>query len=420
MSKKKSIECRVEGFRSRYKYEPISFDAGTNLSLTLDGETGPKGISAKAADLLDFAAAIYQIERQLRRKPTSPPERFTLSMQLREPRAWNDEAISAARDALYLLGDAVWDLEFRPGLRSAIPNHQPSKERAPKRVVLFSGGMDSTCGLATSKSEARATQLVSFYTRQKTLQREIAAELGYERRCQWRMKWDKGAGPGHAFFYRSLLFLSLGAAIAESWDVKNIFQYENGVLATAVPPGPAWLMTKHAHPLLHKHTGRLFSALFGGDWKISNPFLPLTKRECVEKASKAIGKSKMMQVLGQTETCWFLWSHRVIGGMKDPGLACGICIPCIVRRTTKVPEKYAFDLLRRKIRNDPRQGTSFRSYYIFLEQVLKTKGSTANFYAMLPTSARELVATGSLISLKDVHELFLKFGKEFMSTFKLR
>jgi len=420
MSKKKSIECRVEGFRSRYEYEPISFDAGTDLSLTLEGETGPKGISARTADLLDFAAAIYQIERQLRRKRTSPPERFTLSMQLREPRAWNDEAISAARDALYLLGDAVWDLEFKPGLRSAVPKHQPAKGRAPNRVVLFSGGMDSTCGLATTKSEAPATQLVSFYTRQKTLQQKIANELGYERLSQWRMKWNKGVGPGHAFFYRSLLFLSLGAAIAESWDIKNVFQYENGILATAVPPGPAWLMTKHAHPTLHKHCGRLFSALYGGDWKVSNPFLPLTKRTCVEQAGNRLGKSKIVQLLGQTETCWFLWSHRVIGGSKRPGVPCGICIPCIVRRTTKVPEKYAFDLRLRKVRNNPRQGTNFRSYYIFLEQVLKTKGSPAKFYAMLPPSARELTGTGSPISLNDAHQLFLKFGKEFMNTFRLR
>lgn len=419
MSSQKSIECRIKGFRSRYEYDPISFNTGSDLSLMLEGETGPRGISPLSADLLDFASAVYQIERQLRRKRTSPPEHFVLRMRLREPQAWNDNAIAAAQDALYLLGDATWELDFRPGLRTSIPKHQRANGNMPEQVALFSGGMDSTCGLTTIRTEAAKTQLVSFYTRQKTLQKSIASELGYERLNQWRMKWRKGAGPGHAFFYRSFLFLSLGAAIAESWGARRMLQFENGVLATAIPPGTAWLMTKHAHPLLHKHAGRLFSALYGGDWSISNPFLPLTKRACVTQAIKSIGKSKGMRLLSETETCWFLWSHRVIGGPKKPGVPCGICIPCIVRRTTGIDEKYAYDLLRRKVRNNERQGANFRSYYIFLQHVLKSRRSPADFYAMLPTSGRELIAPGMPLSLEDLHRLFLTFGKEFMNVFKL-
>jgi len=109
MSQRDSVECQVEGLRERYEYEPISFNTGTELSLTLAGETGPRGVSPISADLVDFAAAVYQIERQLRRKNTSPPERYALRMKLRQPQAWNEEAIAAARDVLYLLGDAVWD-----------------------------------------------------------------------------------------------------------------------------------------------------------------------------------------------------------------------------------------------------------------------------------------------------------------------
>jgi hypothetical protein len=419
MSQRDSVECQVEGLRARYKYEPVSFNTGTELSLSLAGETGPRGVSPISADLVDFAAAVYQIERQLRRKNTSPPERYELRMKLRQPQAWNEEAIAAARDVLYLLGDAVWDLDFRSGLRAPILDHRPTNGSKPTQVALFSGGMDSACGLATINKEAPNTQLVSFYTRQKKLQKNIASELGYSRLSQWRMKWGKPAGPGHAFFYRSFLFLSLGAAIAESWGVRSVLQFENGVLATAIPPGTAWLMTKHAHPLLHKHASRLFSALYGGNWTISNPFLPFTKRACVDQAIRAIGKPKAMHLLSETETCWFLWSHRVIGGRKKPGVPCGICIPCIVRRTTKLDEKYAYDLLQRRTRNNPRQGVNFRSYYLFLEQVLKTRRSPADFYAMLPPSGRELLGAGLPFSLDDLHQLFLKFGREFMRTFSV-
>jgi len=420
MSPKKSVDCRIQGFRARYEYEAIAFNIGRDLSLIPQGKIGPKGISPVAADLLDFAAAIYQIERQLRRKNTSPPEHFTLDMQLRDPKAWNGDAIRAAQDALYVLGDAVWDLNFTPGLRVPSPAPQTGNGQAPQQVALFSGGMDSACGLATIHKDAARTQLVSFYTRQKTQQQTIATELGYDRHCQWRMVWNLGAGRGHSFFYRSFLFLSLGAVVAESWNIRRLFQFENGVLATAIPPGSAWLMTKHAHPLLHHHVSKLFSSLFGGDWQILNPFLGLTKRACVEQAIRAIGRAKTMKLLGETETCWFLWSHLVIGGRKRPGVPCGICIPCIIRRTTKVDEKYSYDLLQSKVRNNERQGANFRSYYIFLKQVLKTKKSSADFYAILPPSGRELLAANSSLSLDELHRLFLDFAKEFMSTFKLR
>ena len=234
------------------------------------------------------------------------------------------------------------------------------------------------------------------------------------------MKWAKTAGPGHAFFYRSFLFLALAGAIAESWGVRRVLQFENGVLASSIPPGSAWLMTKHAHPLLHKHVSSLFSALFGGKWDISNPFLLLTKRECANHAGKSIGKAKATRLLKKTETCWFLWSHRVIGGPKKPGIPCGICIPCLVRRTTSVDEKYAYDLIQRRVRNHPRQGANFRSYFLFLEQVLKTKQSPSDFYSMLPSSGRQLVGIDSALSLDALHQLFLRFGREFMTTFKVR
>src|SRR5262249_16630154 len=154
------------------------------------------------------------IERQIKRKNTSPPERITLHMRLRQPKTWNAEVIAAAQDLLYLLGDAVWELNFYPGLRAPVPEHQRAEGHAIRQLALFPGGMDSTCGLATIKAQTAETQLVSFYTRQKSLQKTIASELGYSQLNQWRMKWDKEAGPGHSFFYRSFLFLSLGAAIA--------------------------------------------------------------------------------------------------------------------------------------------------------------------------------------------------------------
>jgi hypothetical protein len=417
MRRQKTVVCSVEGPRPRYTYQPVSFDTGADLSLVLEGETGPHGISPTAADLIDFAAAVYEIERQVRRQNTNPPERFKLRMQLRNPSAWTDEATKAARNILRLLGNATWDLDLRGGLRAPVPKHGSESSRTIKQVVLFSGGMDSTCGLATIQQQTAITQPVAFYTRQKSLQKMIATNLGYDNVNQWARRWSGKPGPGHSFFYRSFFFLALGAAIAESWRARVVLQFENGVLATAIPPGPAWLMTHHAHPQLHSFAGTLFSALFGGDWKVQNPFLTLTKRGCVQAASKAIGKRKLEEILSKTESCWYQWSNRARGGKKKPGIACGICIPCIVRRSAFQNDPYQFDLTKDRTRNDERRGENFRSYYLFLDSVLRSKKSPAKFYGLLPPAGRELVDDGSWLSLVQLHELFLSFGREFMDTF---
>ena len=55
------------------------------------------------------------------------------------------------------------------------------------QIVLFSGGLDSTCGALTLREHAGRTQLVSFYTKELTLQRELAEELGFGRPTQLRL-----------------------------------------------------------------------------------------------------------------------------------------------------------------------------------------------------------------------------------------
>jgi 7-cyano-7-deazaguanine synthase in queuosine biosynthesis len=392
--------------------------------MVLSGKVGHRGIRDKAADLIDFAAAVFQIERQLGgRQRTNPPSKFVLTMQLRKPQAWKEEAIEAAQKMLLLLGNAEWSLEFESGLQAKAPEHQCSDEKAVDQVMLFSGGMDSTCGAATlKKNEAERTRLVSYYTRQKTLQTELATDLGLTPPTQWGMVWEPERGRGHTFRYRSFLFLCLAAAVAESWGAKKILQFENGVLASAVPPSAAWMMTKHAHPELHAEATKLFAALFDGTWQIENPFLHLTKRQCFEKAEKVptgmTRKREIREIVQDTETCWFHWANRVGGGKKKPGLSCGVCIPCILRRTGLKDDAYQFDLRKDAVRNDPGLGSAFRAYNRFIRLVAETKESPAEFYRVLPAAGRSLVDPGGAMELQDLHKLFLTFSNEFTKTFR--
>lgn len=418
MSTRKTIKCKVYGSHPASKMRKIMFSTGTELNMVLTGEIGPNGITTNAADLVDFAAAIYQIERQLRFQGTNIPERFKLSIRLRDPSSWNSSVIRTARDILLLLGNAEWDIELEPGLRAKIPDYQPTDKRQVDQIVLFSGGMDSTCGLSSIQKEVAKSRLVSFYTLQRALQRNIASELGFNPPVQWRMLWEPKPGRGHTFYYRSFLFLCLAAAVAESWKVRKILQFENGILASAIPPSPAWMMTKHAHPELHKLISAFFSAFFGEEWQVKNPFLLYTKRDCYNEAMESIGRIKSKEIVHKTETCWFFRSNRVVGGKKKPGIHCGVCIPCILRRTALQDDMYQWDLRKDSIRNDQKLGISFRSYYGFLEQVAKTKNSSSEFYRLLPAPGRSLVAPEGPISLQDLHKLFLRFSKEFIETYQ--
>src|SRR5262249_7696329 len=51
---------------------------------------------------------------------------------------------------------------------------------------------------------------------------------------------------------RALMFLTLGAVVAESFGAEHVFQYENGCLAMAIPPAGTMVPTRHAHPELHR------------------------------------------------------------------------------------------------------------------------------------------------------------------------
>jgi len=413
-----TVTCCVHGIRSAFSPKQISFSTGTDLSMLLESSIGPKGLSPTAADLVDLAAAVYQIDRHITSwRGTNPPTRIQLRMKLRHPNAWSDSAIQALQAALHLLGNAVWEVEFEPGLKARIPEHQKEEARPIDQVALFSGGVDSTCGAITLSTAIANTRLVSFYRGQKTLQRSLASELGFATPIQWCIDWKQKPGRGHFFYFRSFLFLALAGAVAESWNARTIYQFENGILATAIPPASSWMMTKHAHPFLHKSMIELFADLFGGRWKIINPFLTLTKQECVKQAVSAMEEGRVMRLLAQTETCWYLRSNNVYGGVKKPGTPCGICVPCVLRRTAIPNERYRYNLLRDPIKDDKKKGEAFRAYYAFLSKVLDAGHSTAKFYGALPAAGRKLAEENCGVTLNDLHRLFLTFAQEFMETF---
>lgn len=417
------VHCAVHKLRSAFGKQTINFELDTQVLLKPMAELGPKGLSAVGADLINLAAAVYQIEKLLSGNTlTNPPERFELTLTLHAPKLWTVKAIETASKILHLLGNATWKLNFK-GTKDPpfLSEFSTANGEDINQVMLFSGGLDSTCGATTLVHEAQFTKLVSFYTRQKSLQQALAVDLKHNPPLQWRNNYPVQSGRGRSFYYRSFLFLVLAAVSAESWGARKIFHFENGILATAISPTSAFFMTKHAHPAMHRLAEILFSELFRGTWQVCNPFLDKTKHESLLNAGRLIGEESA-RLFAKTETCWYQAANRYPGGRKSPAKACGACVPCIIRHTALPLEKNAVDLSDDKARNDARIGVAFRSYYGFLHDVLQTSDSPTAFYRLLPAGGRALIASNPSnhsFTLPDLHSLFLRFALEFMEAYNL-
>lgn len=417
--------CRGYGRIARFGNPSTRVDVGTSSWLTVQGPLGADSISTEANDLLKIAAAVYRSERQLpRRAASNPYVRYTLTVPVSNPGLWRGKPTELLQDLLGFLGSCTWEIEFVPCSRRTHPvsaEVQLSTRRVD-RIALFSGGLDSTSGVGSGALAASHTQLCSFYTRQKALQADLAAKLGFDPPTQWRLQ--SSAGPGRSFFYRSFFFLALAAATAETWKAREIIQFENGILASAIPPVPSLLMTKHAHPRTQSLFAQVLGRTLGGDWRVINPMWQKTKREAVELLNRHVGSQRAASVIALTQSCWNLSAPRVFGVRevgrfhKRVNQQCGICVPCIIRHVALPTETYAFDLKQSAIRNHAKLSIHFLEYLEFLSDVRRTR-SAAELRTILPAEALELIDDG-WTDLAAIERLLRGFADEFFETFEIQ
>jgi 7-cyano-7-deazaguanine synthase in queuosine biosynthesis len=407
-----SDEVRCTVTKERGDATSIAFRLGSDLNWSVHGGVGPGGITAQAADLIDVALSVFVVEQQVAsRATTNPVMRVELDIPVRDTDPWKNGGAATAATLLNGMALPSWTVVIHSSRKRPIPKAGVTAPRDVGQVVLFSGGLDSTSGAASIQQQQATTELVSFYTRQRTLQRELATALGFEEPAQFSMKWTPPAGRGHSFRYRSFLFLSLAAAVASSWKADRILQFENGILASSVAPAPSFNMTRHAHPELHRSAEALFKSVLGNEITIENPFFYKTKRESVAAAPQRFRK-----LLERTETCWYLYANHISGKKKSLRVACGACIPCLLRRTALSDEERTIDLNQDKYRNDEKLGRAFRSYYAFLQDVRDCGNASPRFFQLLSADGRDLMMRDG-IPLDKLHRLFRTFAKEFLATF---
>ncbi|MBX9778547.1 MAG: 7-cyano-7-deazaguanine synthase [Xanthobacteraceae bacterium] len=408
--------------------DTLSFDLSA-LNWDIHGPIPSKGLKDQALDLIEVSRIVHEIDRSMpRRISTERTSRFEVIMPVRKPAVWK-KAANLLSELLYVQGGIEWTFNFTPrgsvptGLDTLYERHKhPQLDPSPaKQVILFSGGLDSTSGLAMLRGRQKEFVLVGAYSRNLLLQQEIAAALGYDNLIQIQGIWRRarGAKVGGQFQHRSFYYLSLAAAFLDAVGGKTIYQFENGPLALAVPPAPLYRMTRHAHPAVHRAAENLFRLALGREIHIENPFLALTKRQ----AMKWLKQTKQDVVIARTETCWNIRATTVVGARikKSSTTPCGTCIPCIVRRAAAGAKegKYAVDLTSRSDPNasKPIVRVHLDAYLAFARRVSAKTYGFGDLLLEMPTSTEVAILEQNALTPDETLKLYKTFASEVLDVF---
>jgi 7-cyano-7-deazaguanine synthase in queuosine biosynthesis len=248
----------------------------------------------------------------------------------------------------FLTSDS-WNVDFLSG--SVIESEgsgadaEPGDEPEVVLVCLFSGGADSMCGAIRALAEGFRVALVSHWdwsghaAIQTRLVRDLEKLFGVEvPHVQVNLGRSSRQLEGARFpdeasrRSRSLLFVTLGLAVASIGTPTPMWLAENGFASLNPPLAPerrASLSTRSTHPTF---LGRIQATLraVGAHADFSNPFARATKGEMFASVVELIGRDQAAALLSKTHSCAHLrWAGRF---GRPPDTQCGVCFGCLVRR----------------------------------------------------------------------------------------
>ncbi|MET8845941.1 7-cyano-7-deazaguanine synthase [Amycolatopsis sp. NPDC004625] len=309
-------------------------------------------LPAVAADLLDFAASVYAIDRMVRRPSYFGYDnggdwarKLKAVFPVRDPDRWT-QAQNEVHALLEWLTDDLWECTFVPtagsGLRSG-QNYLLSVLPNGIEPILFSGGMDSSAGLAVH-GQTQPLLPVSVVTNNHMtkVQRDVLDRLPgiatESRHVRFRVNLSRRlTGPSGQIEQtqrsRGLVFLAAGAATALTLGVDRLWFCENGVGAVNLPYIRSQLgaqATRSAHPRTTAGMEALLRKLTGTRFTIHNPLLRMTKAEVISAVP-----SEFTAAMAASVSCDTSFASRVKGHPR-----CGVCTSCLLRRQAVASSRY--------------------------------------------------------------------------------
>lgn len=300
-------------------------------------------LSGNIADLVDIALAVYTADRLSVRKE-QVPRRLHINLPVRFPEVLSSQrVIEHLQSVLYLFTSDHWTFTFvsrkscsRRPLEWQLCLMPPVEYTTPKRVSLWSGGIDSLAGLCHYLVAEPNVQHILFGTGANTyvdnLQRKLkeAVQKQFpENRIDLIQvpiclrETVNCRGKNRSMRTRGFIFMLLGATCAYVQGQNTLYIYENGVGAINLPFRASEVGLDHArsvHPISLQRMSELVSLILGETFVFHNPFLFWTKAE-------------MCNVFVETATTKLIWNTITCDRRHRAKVnQCGWCSSCLLRR----------------------------------------------------------------------------------------
>lgn len=328
----------------------------------------------RGIDFLDIAAGVYAVDRVVKRQAGAGNETGIRSLRLcfavKDLAFWQRSEITEAVEAiLSFLTDENWSIAFEQAAGGLVPQQERldlSLMRSPRRIALYSGGLDSAAGLANrilagiddyllvtvghhNKLKNLCTEQIRQLSRLTSTPFQLNSTLTVHLQggvTKQRMRQQESSQRSRAF-----LFCAAAAVAAQTCQIEEIEIFENGVGAINLPLMSGMLVgglaTRGAHPTFLKLMGQLASAVAENPVRYSLPFSMLTKAEMLVPLKKIRGLEEWAQ---QSRSC----VHTSLRERK--ARHCGQCPGCIERRQAfaaadiaePIAGQYSFDLFEGK------------------------------------------------------------------------
>lgn len=297
-------------------------------------------------DAFLLAVCAFLADRTTRR-PKGWQRNLQIQVPVADVPAWQSVRSDIEQTLSFLTSDE-WSVAFVDG-----PSHGTEDSPPPEvnddpevnLVCLFSGGSDSMCGAIKAMEEGQRITLVSHWdwTGHAQIQCQLAGELreffgASVPHVQVHLGRKSTQINGSRFTdeptrrSRSLLFITLGLAVASIGTPLPMWIAENGFASLNLPLAPerrASLSTRTTHPVFLDGL-RTTLQQTGAHSEFSNPFATATKGEMFTEVASLIGKEKAADLLSKTHSCVHVRWAGSFG--RPPSTHCGVCFGCRVRR----------------------------------------------------------------------------------------
>lgn len=328
-------------YSSHLAPRPQRFDLFEEVAADLPKNVrGLLGRNRLARDLWWIAAACFAVDRSLKRPDARAwrqgrewVRRIRAEIPVQEPDWWSRHTHLVQNLLNWLTADD-WSLSFTGDPRPPIQD-QRSLFPLVDRVALFSGGLDSVCGLINDLEQTdESFRLVSVATnsRMRSVQSEVLTEVRElsHRPLQESSFLLQARLPYHEDTARTrgFVFLTSGVVTALSEGVSELRLYENGpgALNLALTQGQVGAQNARAvHPKTLRYMERLARAVTAEPgFRIENRSFTLTKAQMVKQVPNTYDGA-----LAASVSCDTGFSHHQGGGAPAH---CGGCTSCVLRR----------------------------------------------------------------------------------------